>query len=220
MLTDVWENLTHGKNSERWNGVRLTAQPDNHAAAKDAVVNDTTVGHTSATPPASCANRQKTDTKTPQYLWSRPCVLWSWFYEVNLWVLLTGWIRIAYIQVALFFAPIRERIAFSLREAMVRSTVHLLNAVLVAMAAIEICGFSWIVFITAISFRGRCVVKDNGVFKTSFWRLVPFETSSFIYHAGPLRSPIYQVCGYGLSHDIGLFSCKETKFSGDNVNKH
>ena len=45
------------------------------------------------------------------------------------------------IHVALFLAPIRESIAFSLREAMARSTVRLLNPVLVAMAAIEICGF-------------------------------------------------------------------------------
>ena len=32
-----------------------------------------------------------------------------------------------------FFAPIRERIAFSFREAMARSTVRLLSPVLVAM---------------------------------------------------------------------------------------
>lgn len=39
--------------------------------------------------------------------------------------------------VALFFAPIRERIAFSLREAMAQSTVRLLSPVFVAMDAIE-----------------------------------------------------------------------------------
>ena len=116
----------------------VSGLPDNHVAAKDAAVNDTTVGHTSATQPALCANRQKIDTKTPQYFghghvycgvdFIRPTCEYYSRVESDLFM----------IQVALFFAPKRERIAFSFREAMARSTVRLLNPVLVAMAAIEI----------------------------------------------------------------------------------
>lgn len=101
-----------------------------------------TDGHTSATPPALCANSQKTDTKTPQYIGhyhaycgvdcTRSTGECHSRVESDLLI----------IHVVLFLAPIRGRIAFSLRKAMARSTVRLFNPVLVAMAAIEICGFS------------------------------------------------------------------------------
>lgn len=103
-----------------------------------------TVWHTSATPPASCANSQKTDTKTPQYIghYHAYCGVDCTRPTSECHSLVATHDSGVIIQVALFFAPMRDRIAFSLREAMARATVRLLNPVLVAMAAIEICGFS------------------------------------------------------------------------------
>lgn len=97
---------------------------------------------------------------------------------VNAFISIYYFFREFIIQVALFLAPTLVSMPLAFKAAMILSTVRLDSPVLVVIKAMDILVSDAIRRITAISFNERRSLNDNGVFKTSFWRLAPSETSS------------------------------------------
>lgn len=116
-------------------------------------------------------------------------------------------------QVALFLAPCRTSIPFSLSVAMTLSTVRLDSPVLDVIEAMVILGSAIINCMTAISFRNNLSFKDIGVSETSFWRLVSSKTLSW------RNGSVQRICSVRLRRSAGIQ--KTVKFinrsNGSNV---